>query len=91
MVFEWLDEGKFHRVPKLEPGPPNVYFGKNPSSHNPFSGFCLSKSKQLMLTGPPPGRRCFLHRVERRPKSLDRIYVPPRKDGKPWTRPAVRL
>lgn len=27
MVFEWKDEGKLHRVPKLEPGPPNVYFG----------------------------------------------------------------
>ncbi|TQV95287.1 ethanolamine utilization protein (EutQ) [Cordyceps javanica] len=27
MVFEWKDEGKFHRVPKLTPGPPNVYFG----------------------------------------------------------------
>ena len=30
MVFEWQDEGKLHRVPKLEPGPPNVYFGENP-------------------------------------------------------------
>lgn len=28
MVFEWKDEGKLHRVPKLEPGPPNVYFGQ---------------------------------------------------------------
>ena len=27
MGFEWQDEGKFHRIPKLEPGPANVYFG----------------------------------------------------------------
>ncbi len=32
MVFEWQDEGKLHRVPKLEPGPPNVYFGESPPS-----------------------------------------------------------
>ena len=35
MVFEWQDEGKFHRVPKLEPGPPNVYFGTK-SQLQPF-------------------------------------------------------
>lgn len=34
MVFEWQDEGKFHRVPKLEAGPPNVYFGEKPPSHD---------------------------------------------------------
>lgn len=27
MGFEWLDEGKFHRVPKLEGAPANVFFG----------------------------------------------------------------
>ncbi|PHH67410.1 hypothetical protein CDD81_19 [Ophiocordyceps australis] len=26
MVFEWKGQEQFHRVPKLEPGPPNVYF-----------------------------------------------------------------
>ncbi|EFZ03880.2 Zn(2)-C6 fungal-type DNA-binding domain protein [Metarhizium robertsii ARSEF 23] len=26
MVFEWKSEAHFHRVPKLVPGPPNVYF-----------------------------------------------------------------
>ncbi|KAK7222303.1 hypothetical protein V2G26_010306 [Clonostachys chloroleuca] len=27
MGFEWHDEGKLHRVPKLDPGPRNVWFG----------------------------------------------------------------
>ncbi|KAK3322789.1 ethanolamine utilization protein [Apodospora peruviana] len=45
MVFEWKDEGKLHRVPKLEPGPPNVYFGdvfststKDADAPNPLTG-----------------------------------------------------
>ncbi|KAH7224237.1 ethanolamine utilization protein [Fusarium solani] len=27
MVFEWHDEGISHRIPKLSPGPANVWFG----------------------------------------------------------------
>jgi hypothetical protein len=31
MVFEWHDEGISHRIPKLSPGPANVWFGKVPT------------------------------------------------------------
>ncbi|EGX88430.1 hypothetical protein CCM_08474 [Cordyceps militaris CM01] len=50
MVFEWKDEGKLHRIPKLEPGPPNVYFGdvfstSSSDAPNPLTGsfFLLEK------------------------------------------------
>ncbi|EJP66828.1 hypothetical protein NHJ13051_002876 [Beauveria bassiana] len=56
MVFEWQDEGKLHRVPKLEPGPPNVYFGDifttaSSDAPNPLTGslFLLEK-----LENPDP-------------------------------------
>lgn len=51
MVFEWQDEGKFHRVPKLEPGPPNVYFGKNPSSASVCPSSCSSYLPVFHLAG----------------------------------------
>ncbi|KAH8667752.1 ethanolamine utilization protein [Ilyonectria robusta] len=54
MVFEWKDEGKLHRVPKLEPGPPNVYFGDmfctpDKDAPNPLTGsfFLLEKIDTL--------------------------------------------
>ncbi|KAJ5788312.1 Ethanolamine utilization EutQ [Penicillium paradoxum] len=43
MGFEWLDEGKFHRVPKLEGAPANIYYG------DVFS--TLSKADSSPLTG----------------------------------------
>ncbi|CAH0058167.1 unnamed protein product [Clonostachys solani] len=43
MVFEWKSEAHFHRVPKLYPGPANVYFGdvftsSTPGAANPLTG-----------------------------------------------------
>ncbi|VUC29091.1 unnamed protein product [Clonostachys rosea] len=43
MVFEWKGEAHFHKVPKLNPGPPNVYFGdvftsSTPDAANPLTG-----------------------------------------------------
>uniref|UniRef100_A0A8H7TI37 (S)-ureidoglycine aminohydrolase cupin domain-containing protein n=1 Tax=Bionectria ochroleuca TaxID=29856 RepID=A0A8H7TI37_BIOOC len=44
MVFEWKSEAHFHRVPKLTPGPANVYFGErcfhllNPGRGQPLTG-----------------------------------------------------
>lgn len=74
MVFEWLDEGKFHRVPKLELGPPNVYFGKSINDLMPV----YTPQKAYLLKSTIRDRRCFLLRVTRRPEPLGWIYVPPR-------------
>ncbi|CAI7659493.1 hypothetical protein PCG10_005725 [Penicillium crustosum] len=56
MVFEWLDEGKFHRVPKLEPGPPNVYFGDVFSSASQDAPNLLAGSMFLLeqIDNPEP-------------------------------------
>lgn len=62
MVFEWQDEGRFHRIPKLEPGPGNVYFGKNPSLLVPI--LRLSDYVNPLLTGFLFWRRRLYHRIE---------------------------
>jgi hypothetical protein len=49
MVFEWKSEAHFHRVPKLTPGPANVYFGESKSFAS-YSGTYHSPWLISMLT-----------------------------------------
>ncbi|CAI6029806.1 unnamed protein product [Clonostachys chloroleuca] len=58
MVFEWKSEAHFHRVPKLTPGPANVWFGdvftsSTPAATNPLTGsmFFLDYAEH---NDPPP-------------------------------------
>ncbi|EXU99160.1 ethanolamine utilization protein [Metarhizium robertsii] len=56
MVFEWKSEAHFHRVPKLVPGPPNVYFADVFSTSSPEAPSPLTSSMFFLdyLERPDP-------------------------------------
>lgn len=56
MVFEWKSEAQFHRVPKLEPGPVNVYFSESAWETTGNDLICTA-NRNLKVTYLRPLRR----------------------------------